>query len=85
LKFLFIVVQNIYVIKQDIRIYIYAAYGWPNNCSDWAEIFCGHSWVKKIEFFFQTLLKKFFLIISFIFLEKNFPRATPVWYRKFKD
>ena len=35
------------MIKQDIRIYIYiyAAYSRPNGWTDWAEFFCGHSWV----------------------------------------
>ena len=32
-----------YIIKQDIRIYV--PYSWPNGWTDWAEIFCGHSWV----------------------------------------
>ena len=26
-------------------VYIYVAYSWPNGWIDWAEIFCGHSWV----------------------------------------
>ena len=29
--------------NQDIRIYV--AYSRPNSWTDWAEIFCGHSWV----------------------------------------
>jgi len=42
-------------------------YSGPNGCTDWAEIFCGQSWVaggaKKIDFFqnfyfFQYLKKK---------------------------
>jgi len=38
----------IFIIKQDIRIYIYyiyVAYSRPNDWSDWAEFFCEHSWV----------------------------------------
>ena len=27
------------LIKQDIRIYIYVAYSWPNGWTEWAEIF----------------------------------------------
>ena len=34
-----------YIIKQDIRIYIYVAYSRPNGWTDWAEICCGHLWV----------------------------------------
>ena len=33
----------IYIIKQDIRIYV--PYSRPNGWTDWAEIFCGHSWL----------------------------------------
>ena len=33
----------IYIIKQDIRIYV--AYSRPNGWTDWAEIFCKHSWM----------------------------------------
>ena len=41
--------------KQNTRIYV--AYSRPNGWTDWAEIFCGHSWVAggcyrhKIHFF----------------------------------
>jgi len=37
----------IYIIKQDIRLYIYTyvAYSKLNGWTEWAEIFCGHSWV----------------------------------------
>ena len=33
----------IYIIKQDIRIYV--TYSRPNGWTVWAEFFCGHSWV----------------------------------------
>ena len=39
--------NTIYIIKQDIRIYV--PYSRPNGSTEWAEIFCGHSWV---AFFF---------------------------------
>ena len=32
---------KIYIIKQDIRLYIYDEYSW----TDWAEFFRGQSWV----------------------------------------
>ena len=35
----------IYIIKQDICIYIYVAYSRPNGGTEWAKIVCGHSWV----------------------------------------
>ena len=35
----------IYIIKQDIHICIYVAYSRPNGWTDWADKFCGHSWV----------------------------------------
>ena len=38
-------VINIYIIKQDIRIYIHVAYNRPNGWTDWAEVFWGHSGV----------------------------------------
>ena len=58
------------MIKQDIRTYIYMLFiagqtGW----TDWAEFFCGHSWVAggcyrvislKNLYFFQIFLKYFF-------------------------
>ena len=25
-------------------IYVCVAYSWPNGWTDWADIFCGHSW-----------------------------------------
>ena len=39
----------IYIIKQDIHIYIYihVAYSRTNGWTDWAEIFCGHSRVAE--------------------------------------
>ena len=38
--------MHIYIIKQDvIYIYIYVACSWPNGLTEWAEFFCGHSWV----------------------------------------
>ena len=49
---------GIYIIKQDIRLYV--PYSRPNDWTDWAESFCGHSGVaagcyrlKKSVFFFQ--------------------------------
>ena len=33
----------IYIIKQDIRLYV--PYSRPNGWTDWAEFFCGHLWV----------------------------------------
>ena len=67
----------IYIIKQDIRIYV--PYSRPNGWTDWAEIFCGHSWVagglKNPIFFFQNfffheqrraLQLVFIIIITFI-------------------
>ena len=38
-------ILDIYIIKQDIHIYV--AYSRPNCWTDWAEIFCGHSWVAR--------------------------------------
>ena len=32
-----------YIIKQDSHIYV--PYSRPNGRTDWAKIFCGHSWV----------------------------------------
>ena len=57
---------SIYIIKQDIRIYVPCSR--PNGWTDWADIFCGHSWVaggcyrlKKFKFFFQNFFfRKFF-------------------------
>ena len=47
-------------------MYIYM-YSLPNGWTEWAEIFCGHTWVvgefyrlKKVRIFFLTLKKKFF-------------------------
>ena len=66
-------IQEIYIIKQDIRIYV--PYSLPNGWTDWAKNFCGHSWVaegcytlKKCEFcfFFKNYFFKFFFL-----------RATP--------
>ena len=60
------------IIKQDILIYIYVVYSRPNGWTDWADFFCGHSWVagecyrlKKLEFFdpkyfFQKFYFNFF-------------------------
>ena len=36
---------TIYIMKQDIRIYV--PYSRPNGWTDWANIFCGHSWVAR--------------------------------------
>ena len=33
--------QLVYLIKQDILNYIFSR---PNGWTEWAEIFCGHSW-----------------------------------------
>ena len=35
----------IYIIKQDIHMYV--AYSRQNDWTDWAEIFCGHSWMAE--------------------------------------
>ena len=35
----------IYIIKQDIHIYIYDPFGWPNCWTECADIYCAHSWV----------------------------------------
>ena len=57
----------IYIEKQDIRIYIYVAYSRPNGWADWAEFFCGNSWVggvvigKKNRIFFNIYFFQFFL------------------------
>ena len=32
-------IPSMYVIKQNIRFYIYIAYSRPNGCTNWAEIF----------------------------------------------
>ena len=37
------VLLSIYIIKQDI--YISVAYSRPHDWTEWADIFCGHSWV----------------------------------------
>ena len=50
----------IYVIKQDIHMYF--AHSRPTDRTDWAEIFCGLSWVADMYY----RLNKFF-----------FSRATP--------
>ena len=34
---------SIYIIKQDNSIYV--AKSRPNDWTEWADIFCGHSWV----------------------------------------
>ena len=51
----------IYMIKQDIRIYIYVANSRPNAWNERAEIFCGHSWAaggviggKEIQIYFYS-------------------------------
>ena len=31
-----------------IYIYICCVYSQPNDWTDWAEIFCGHSWIKNV-------------------------------------
>ena len=63
------VLLSIYIIKQDIHIHV--AYSRPNGWTEWADIFCGHSWVagvclrlKRIETF---LLKYFFKNFNFFF------------------
>ena len=40
-----VISKIIYIIKQDIRIYIHVAYNRSNGWTEWAEIFCGHSGV----------------------------------------
>ena len=36
----------IYIKKQDIRnLYTYVPYSRPNGWTEWADTFCGHSWV----------------------------------------
>ena len=69
-----------YIIKQDIHIYV--PYSRPNGWTEWAEIFCGQSWVaggcyrlKKLEFF---SFKTFFFRKSFFqnFLFSNFFSST---------
>ena len=35
----------IYLYNKTRHSYIYVAYSRANGWSDWAEIFCGHSWV----------------------------------------
>ena len=63
---------NLYRKTRHSYIYIYVAYSRPNGWADWAEFFCGNSWVggvvigkKKIEFF-----------STFIFFNFFWPRAT---------
>ena len=67
---------NIYLDnKTRHSYYIYVACTWPNGWNEWAEIFCGQSWVVG-GCFWQKI---------YIFLKKNlfpknkkmFPRATP--------
>ena len=36
-------ILTIFIIKQDIHIYV--AYSQQNGWTDWAEFFCGHSWM----------------------------------------
>ena len=45
-RFLFKILISyiIYILKQDI-MHIYVAYSRPNSWTEWADIFCGHSWV----------------------------------------
>ena len=61
--------EYIYIIKQDICIYINVAYSRSNGWTDWAEFFCRHSWVaggcnrfKKFDFlqFFFSKFEFFF-------------------------
>ena len=66
--------HSIYKIKQDIRIYV--LYSRLISWTEWAEIFCGHSWVarrwhrvKKSNF----SPFKFFFVSNLLF----FLRATP--------
>ena len=35
------------MIKQDIHIYVSS--GRPNGWTEWADIFCGHSWVARLK------------------------------------
>ena len=39
--------DNIYIIIQDIRVYIYVAFSRPNGWTDWVDFFCGYSWVAE--------------------------------------
>ena len=57
-------------IKQDIHIYV--AYSRPNGWTDWANFFCGHSWLKKIEILFS---KK--ILFQIFFSKFFFFRAMP--------
>ena len=58
-------ILQIYIIKQDIRIYV--PYSRPNGWTEWAKIFCGHSWVaggcyrlKNQNFFFPKFFFQHF-------------------------
>ena len=54
----------IYILKQDIRT-LYVAYRRPNGWTDWAEIFCGHSWVAAGCYRLNKILKSFLQIFLF--------------------
>jgi len=57
-------------------ICIYVAYSRPNDWTDWAEIFCGHSCMAGG---FNRLKNRIFFIFLSSFFQKYlfFPRATP--------
>ena len=56
------------IIKQEI--YIHVAYSRPNGWTDWAELFCGHSWVARG--FHRLKNSMIFFLLNFIIF---FPRA----------
>ena len=76
---------KIYIMKQDIHIY--AAYSRPNGWTEWADIFCRHSWVAggcfglKIIGFFQNFNLFFNFFYSYFFLRST-PGLQLLFYKK---
>ena len=60
------------MIKQDIHIYISS--GRPNGWTEWADIFCGHSWVARLKI--KYLKKKKFhwqrWALQLVFIKKKY-------------
>ena len=62
--------KSIHIHNKTRHSYIYVPYSWPNGWTDWAEFFCGHSWMagglyrlKKFENYFS----KFFFLENLFF------------------
>ena len=53
-----------FIIKENIRIYV--PQGWLNGWTEWADIFCGQSWVDQLNLILPTVLIFFISYLLFI-------------------